>query len=198
MHSRIRLLVSILAAAATGGAASQDPPPSGDPDPALGQTPVAFQADTKEVKLIPWPMRGNIGTGHNILGPSSRIVASSPELLPLAGLLSAEIVRIAQVPIPVTRDPATASDIHLRINTELDFADDPYLKLDPTLEDLAQRVTVSPAGILVEGVNYQAAAMASVTQSQSLAFLEVHTATASGPMNSMAIATPKGMVLMAL
>ena len=40
--------------------------------------------------------------------------------------------------------------------------------------------------------------MASVTQSQSLAFLEVQTATLSGPMNSMAIATPKGMVLMAL
>ena len=41
-------------------------------------------------------------------------------------------------------------------------------------------------------------AMANVTHSQSLAFLEVHTATASGPMNSMAIATPIGMVLMAL
>ena len=40
--------------------------------------------------------------------------------------------------------------------------------------------------------------MASVTQSQSLAFLEVQTATLSGPMNSMVIATPKGMVLMAL
>ncbi len=39
---------------------------------------------------------------------------------------------------------------------------------------------------------------AKTTHSQSLGFLEVQTATANGPVNSMAMATPNGMVLMAL
>ena len=56
-------------------------------------------------------------------------------------------------------------------------------------------VAASPPG---KGSSSARPAMASVTQSQSLAFLEVQTATLSGPMNSMVIATPKGMVLMAL
>ena len=56
-------------------------------------------------------------------------------------------------------------------------------------------VAASPPG---SGSNKARPTTASVTHSQSLAFLEVQTATASGPVNSMAMATPKGMVLMAL
>ena len=39
---------------------------------------------------------------------------------------------------------------------------------------------------------------ARATQSQSLALREFQSATASGPVNSIAMAKPKGMVLMAL
>jgi hypothetical protein len=53
----------------------------------------------------------------------------------------------------------------------------------------------SPPG---RGSSKASPAMAKDTQSQSLVFLEVQTAKASGPVNSMAMATPNGMVLMAL
>ena len=47
-------------------------------------------------------------------------------------------------------------------------ADPALVKLVPALGQLAQRITVSPKDILVEGENYQATAMASVTLLQAL------------------------------
>jgi hypothetical protein len=113
-------------------------------------------------------MRGTAGKDCIALSPATRIVAASPELAPLATLLADEMVRLTQQALPVAPGPATAQDICLKLNPTLAFDDDPYLKLDPGLTGLGQRITVSPAGILVEGTTYQAAAMASVTLLQSL------------------------------
>ena len=168
MLSKLRPLALFLVAFAAGNAAAQDPPFGAVGDPALKQAPIGLRADPTQVKLVPWPLRGTVGKDFIPLSPAARIVATSPDLIPLAALLSGEIVRLAQRSISVAQGAATPQDICLRINPELAFKDDPYLKLDPALKQLAQRLTVSPAGILVEGVDYQATAMASVTLLQAL------------------------------
>jgi len=169
MKTPLRPLAWILAISAPLGGLAQDRSASGACDPALAlAAPIGLQADSKLVRFVPWPMRGKVETSFVTLGPATRIVAASPELVPLANLLSAEIVRLAQRVIPVAQGPATAQDICLKITPALTFTDDPYLKLDPSLTGLAQRIAVSPKGITVEGVSYQAAAMASVTLLQAL------------------------------
>ncbi len=169
MKSLIRPLAWLLAAAASYGATAQDPPAAGNPkDPALALPPVGLRADPARLPLVPWPMGGSVQEGFVVLGPNARIVAGTVELVPLAKILSAEIVRLSQRLIPVAEGPATPQDIWLRISPQLAFADDPYLKFDKSLDGLAQRIVVSPKGMLVEGVNYQATAMASVTLLQAL------------------------------
>ena len=137
-------------------------------DPALERAPVGLRADPALVPLLPWPMRGTVEKSFISLGLATRIVAASPELLPLANLLSGEIVRLTQRSIPVVQGSATPQDLCLKINPKLTFSDDPYVKLDPALQNLAQRIVVSPKVILAEGSNYQAVAMASVTLLQAL------------------------------
>lgn len=168
MNTKLRPLALILATFAASGAAAQDRPFGTAGDPALKQAPIGLRADPALVKLVPWPLRGSVGKDFIPVSPAARIVATSPDLAPLAALLSGEIVRLAQRAMPVAQGAATPQDICLRINPQLAFKDDPYLKLDPALTELAQRITVSPTGILVEGANYQATAMASVTLLQAL------------------------------
>jgi len=161
-------LALFIAVVAASGAEAQDKPFGMDGDPALKGARIGLQADPSLVQLVPWPMRGTVAKDFITLGPATRIVATSPELTPLANLLSGEIVRLTQRVIPVAQGPATAQDICLKINPKLAFNDDPYLKLDPSLKGLEQRIVASPKGILVEGTNYQATAMASVTLLQAL------------------------------
>jgi len=154
---------------ATWGAAAAQDRPSGSPgDPALSRAPIGLTADAAQAQLVPWPMRGTVGKASLVLDPAARIVAASAELVPLANLLAGEIVRLTQRSLAVAEGPATAHDICLRLNPALTFADDPYLKLDPALKALAQRIEVSPTAIVVEGATYQATAMASVTLLQAL------------------------------
>ncbi len=168
MKSKPRLCILAIVLTATAAAATSDPPFGIPGDPALQQPPIALRADSAQVQLVPWPMRGTVDKSIVPLGPAARIVASTPELAPLARLLSEEIIRLTQRVIPVAQGAATAQDICLKINPKLVFKDDPYLKLDPALKGLGQRLEVSPRGILIEGVNYQATAMASVTLLQAL------------------------------
>ena len=169
MLPRLRPLCLIAAVMAAWASATAQDPPFGSPgDPALGSAPIGMQADPVLAKLVPWPMRGTAGKDIILLDPAARIVAASAELTPLANLLAGEIVRLTQRSLPVAQGPATSHDICLRLNPAISFTDDPYLKLDRALKPLAQRIAVSPTAILVEGVNYQATAMASVTLLQSL------------------------------
>lgn len=161
-------LALILPLFAVGSAAAQDRPFGGTGDPALGQAPIGLRADSALVKLVPWPLRGTVGSPLITVAPTARIIAASSELTPLATLLADEIVRLTQRVIPVAQGPASAQDICLRLNPSLTFSDDPYHKIDPALKGLEQRIEVSAKGILVEGVDYQAAAMASVTLLQAL------------------------------
>jgi hexosaminidase len=168
MKPRLHPLAWIITGLAATAAAAQNPSSINQRDPARDLTPIGLRADPAQLKLVPWPMRGTAGKDCIALGPATRIVAASPELAPLATLLADEMVRLTQQALPVAPGPATAQDICLKLNPTLAFDDDPYLKLDPGLTGLGQRITVSPAGILVEGTTYQAAAMASVTLLQSL------------------------------
>ena len=152
----------------TASALAQEKPTGLAGDPALKLPPIGLRADPSVVQLVPWPMRGTATQASIPLGPATRIVATSPDLIPLANLLASEIVRLTQRVIPVAQGVATARDITLTINPKLTFADDPYLKLDRSLTEFAQRIEVSAKGMRVEGVNYQATAMASVTLLQAL------------------------------
>ncbi len=151
--------------AACGAATAQDHPSA---DPALALPAIGLKADPTLAQLVPWPMRGTLAQPLIPLDSAARIVATSPELVPLANLLAGEIVRLTQRNLPVAQGPATAHDICLRLNANLTILEDPYLKLDPALKTLAQRIEVSPKGIIVEGINYQATAMASVTLLQAI------------------------------
>ena len=131
MLSKLRPLALFLVAFAADSAAAQDPPFGCAGDPALKQAPIGLRADPARVRLVPWPMRGTVGKDFIPLSPTARIVAGSPDLTPLAALLSGEIVRLAQRSIPAAQGAATPHDICLRINPKLAFKDDPYLKLDP-------------------------------------------------------------------
>jgi len=169
MHPIVRPLHLIAATiVALGGASGQDRPFGSPGDPALTQAAIGLRADPALLQLVPWPMRGTAGKVVILLDPAARIVAATPELVPLAKLLAAEIVRLTQRTLSVAQGAAGAHDILLRINPALTFKDDPYLKLDPALKGLAQRIELSPAALLVEGVTYQATAMASVTLLQAL------------------------------
>ena len=166
LPSRLRPLPLIAAVAAGwGAAAAQDRPLA---DPALALPAIGLKADPALAQLVPWPMRGTLAGPLMPLDPAARIVAATPELVPLANLLAGEIVRLTQRNLAVAQGPASARDICLRLNPALTFGDDPYLKLDPALKALAQRIEVSAKGIVVEGVNYQATAMASVTLLQAI------------------------------
>ncbi|MCX6875676.1 MAG: family 20 glycosylhydrolase [Verrucomicrobia bacterium] len=169
MNPQLRPLALLITAVAASGATAQDHPLGTAGDPALKQAPIGLRANPALVQLVPWPMRGTVDDKDFVtLDAATRIVAASPELTPLANILSDEIVRLTQRTIPVAQGPATARDLCLKLNPTLTFSNDPYLKLDPALTGLAQRIEVSPTGILVEGTTYQAAAMASVTLLQAL------------------------------
>lgn len=138
-------------------------------DPALTRAPIGLRADPALAQFVPWPMRGQVDDEFLALGEESRIVAAAPELAPLAAILSGEIARLAGrvLPVAVAGKPAPG-DIFLRVRPDLSFEGDPYLAINAALKGLEQRIVVSAKGALVEGSNYQAAAMASVTLLQAL------------------------------
>lgn len=137
-------------------------------DPALSVPSIGLSADSDRYPLVPWPMRGTVGKENIRLKPTARIMIGSPELRPLGELLANEIARLTQQTLPVAEGRATPDDIQLRLNPKLSFPNDPYLRIDPALANLNQRIVVSRKGILAEGSNYQSTAMASVTLLQAL------------------------------
>ena len=160
--------LAVLWSLVAAGAAAQEKPVGLPGDPALKLPRIGLQADPAVAPLVPWPMRGRVDRTFIALPPSARVVATRPELLPLAQILTNEIMRLTRRLLPVAQGAAGPGDIALKINPRLAFADDPYLKINPALHGLEQRIEVSAKGLVAEGVNYQAAAMASVTLLQAL------------------------------
>lgn len=138
------------------------------PDPATELPAIALKADPAAAPIIPWPMRGEVGSARIVIPSSARLVASSPELEPLAEILAGQIMRLSGRDIPRATGTPKPGDICLRITPDLSFADDPYLKLNPELKNFEYRIKANTKGFLIEGENYQATALATATLLQCL------------------------------
>lgn len=137
-------------------------------DPAAKIPPIAATVDPSVKGLIPWPMRGEVGKTRVPVAPNARIVAATQELSPLADVLSQQILKLSGRQLPTAVGAPQAGDILLRIVPGLTFTDDPYLKLNPELKGYEQRITANAKGILIEGADYRATALATSTFVQSL------------------------------
>lgn len=150
------------------GIASAAKDPSLMKDPAAKIPPIAATIDPTAHGVIPWPMRGEIGKGRFVIKPEVRIVAASPELVPLSKILAEQILRIGGRQLPVATGKPQPGDILLHIEPGLVFDKDPYLKLNPELKGFEQRIIANSKGVLIEGTDYKSTALATTTFLQSL------------------------------
>lgn len=113
-------------------------------------------AESPALNLIPWPHTLTMGSGGRALTPSNRIVATTPQLAPLAQVLSDEIYLVSAVRLAPASGAAKAGDIVLRLN-------------DAVTADEGYRLNVSPAGTVIEGSSYRGVAWGTATLLQALA-----------------------------
>jgi hexosaminidase len=144
------------------------PPATAKADPAESLPAIALNADPLATPIVPWPMRGEVGGARIIVPPTARIVATTPQLVPLAEVLASQILRLSGRLLPHTTGEPAPGDIALRITPGLTFKDDPYLQRNPELKGLESRLFATPKGCLIEGVDYQATALATATLLQCL------------------------------
>ena len=107
----------------------------------------------KPLHVIPWPKSAAVKNSPVALGGKTRIVVSDKKLLPLAGVLTEEIQRIAGLKLATAEGLPAAGDI--------------ALVLDGALKGEAYRVNVAGKAT-VSGGNYQAVAWGTVTLLQAL------------------------------
>jgi hexosaminidase len=137
-------------------------------DPAKKLAPIGIKGEIDTATIIPWPMRGEVTKNRITLPPNARIVAATPELQKLTAVLSDQIMKLSGRVMPQATGAPQGGDILVRITPSLAFSDDPYIKLNPKLKGLEHRIVASPKGILVEGVDYKATALATSTLLQTL------------------------------
>lgn len=138
-------------------------------DPSIRNPPIAASIDPSIAGLIPWPMSGDVLKARFPVSPNARIVASSPELVPLTKIFAEQIRKVGGRELPVATGKPQAGDILLRISPGMKFRDDPYLKLNKELVGFEQRITANDKGVLIEGTDYKSTALATSTFLQSLA-----------------------------
>jgi len=107
------------------------------------------------LNLIPWPKSVKPAAGSYALARTNRIVATDPGLAPLAQVLSDEIHLASALRLAPASGAAKPGDIILRLNNGLP-ADEGY------------RLSVSPAGVLIEGRSFRGVAWGTVTLVQAL------------------------------
>jgi hexosaminidase len=163
--THLLLLPAIIGAASLSVHAEQDRTVVKDPKVT---PPIAAIIDPSAPGIVPWPMRGEIGKGRIPLAPTARIVAATPELVPLTRILSGQILKLSGRELPVAEGTPQPGDILLRIQSDMKFADDPYLKINPELKGYEHRITANAKGVLIEGVDYKSTALATATLLQSL------------------------------
>jgi hypothetical protein len=101
------------------GAAGQAPGGSGAGG--MAGAPGAITADLGNggaLSFVPWPTNVVEGTGSIEISASTRIVAKTPELQPLAYVLSHELEVLTELALPVTSD-AAPGDIVLELDASL-------------------------------------------------------------------------------
>jgi hexosaminidase len=140
----------------------------GKRDPSIRNPPIAANVDPSIQGLIPWPMSGDVLKAKYPVSPTARVVASSPELVPLSKILAEQIRKVGGRELPVATGKPQAGDILLRISPGMKFRDDPYIKLNKDLVGFEQRITANDKGVLIEGTDYQSTALATSTFIQSL------------------------------
>lgn len=121
---------------------------------ALGVAPAWGEGPA--LSLVPWPMTVETGVGYVEIAGGGRILAEAPGLAPLASVLADEIFLITTVRLgtgPVV--DAGSSDIVLRLTNSV-TGDEGY------------RLTVGPAGILIEGGTYRGVAWGTATLLQAI------------------------------
>lgn len=138
------------------------------PDPASKLPAIGLKADPTVAPIIPWPMRGEVGKTRIIIPPTARLIASTPELLPLAEILAGQIMRLSGRTINCVSGKPSPGDILLRVTPNLSFDEDPYLKINPELTGFAHRINANTKGCLIEGMDYQSTALATSTFLQCL------------------------------
>jgi len=114
---------------------------------AVGAAPKA------DLDLVPWPKSVETKSGTLELTGKSRIVATDASLLPLAKVLSEEILQTTGRQLAAVQGEAVAGDI--------------VLKLDPQLKGEAYTLEVADRAV-VTGASYPAAAWGTVTLLQAL------------------------------
>jgi hexosaminidase len=112
-------------------------------------------ADTPALNLIPWPKTVKTAAGNCELIQANRIVVSDSQLAPLAKVLSDDIYLISAVRLTPVSGASRPGDIVLRLNPAV-AADEGY------------RLSVSPAGAVIEGKTYRGVASGTVTLVQAL------------------------------
>ena len=105
------------------------------------------------LNLIPYPQTVAPGSGQLVLSPSSKIIAANPELKPLAALLSEEIYR--------------ASGLRPALSSQSKSGPSILLRFSSALSGEMYKVSIDDS-VLVEGGNYNAVAMGTVTLLQLL------------------------------
>jgi hexosaminidase len=176
--SRTTLITVLLVTALFGVSHAQDRPgrdrkkndreEGSKRDPSVRTPPIAANVDLSIRGLVPWPMSGDVLKAKYPVSPTARVVASSPELVPLSKILAEHIRKVGGRELPVATGKPQAGDILLRISPGMKFRDDPYLKLNKDLVGFEQRITATDKGVLIEGTDYQSTALATSTFIQSL------------------------------
>lgn len=106
-----------------------------------------------EPAIVPWPQKLTLGAGRLTLANQTRIVTQDKQLLPLAEVLSSEILRAYGVRLDVKQEPAKAGDVSLALNSQQ--------KKEHYQLEIADKATIT-------GGDYNAVAMGTVTLLQAI------------------------------
>ncbi|MEI7898658.1 MAG: family 20 glycosylhydrolase [bacterium] len=112
-------------------------------------------ADVSAPAWVPWPKSVKAAEGFEELTAASRIATADAKLAPLASVLAGEIYLATAAKLRTSAGPGGKGDITLRLSSAV-TADEGY------------RLTVGPAGILVEAKTCRGAAWGTATLLQAI------------------------------
>jgi len=130
--------------------------------------------------LVPWPAQCTPGDGRLVFSAGARIVATRPELAPLAGLLAEEIFLLVGQRLETAADRARPGDV------VLELADD--LPHDAYTLDVADRA-------IVRGGSYHAVAAGTATLLQAIVADEGRAALPRLTVEDRPVASYRGLLI---
>ena len=128
-------------------------------------------AQGAELKLLPTPKVIKVAGGEMPLTAESRIVATNPKLMPLAKILSGELLAMTQIRMEPIEGEPKAGDIVLTINPKLQ-ADADILTVhgQEVLKTREYAPTISVTDrVAIEGWDYRAVCEGTATLLQAIA-----------------------------